>query len=183
MAHFWKNCKKVKKEVTGTEKRFFLLIYVKSTWSIVGMGSKNIGWQPCWMPHYINICPLQSMNEETNMDHWPMRSFEHHPSVWSGYILFCNPHNSPSTFPQIYFFGSCYFNLTFLQFSQNAPDYIDPFGHFVFYEHFCSSNFYNSFFSSIVENLNISAIYKSIILICSVNLPVISIYKFCRKEI
>ena len=31
--------------------------------------------------------------------------------------------------------------------------------------------------------LNSSAIYKSIILISSVNLTVISIYKFCRKEI
>ena len=39
------------------------------------------------------------------------------------------------------------------------------------------------FFSSIVEKLDISAIYKLIILIFSVNLPVISIYKFCRKEI
>ena len=28
-----------------------------------------------------------------------------------------------------------------------APDYFDPFGHFVFCEIFCGSNFYNSFFS------------------------------------
>ena len=30
MAHFWKNCKKVKNEVTGTEKRRFRLIYLKT---------------------------------------------------------------------------------------------------------------------------------------------------------
>jgi len=42
-----------------------------------------------------------------------------------------------------------------------------------------SSIFYNPFFS-IVEKLNISAIYKSIILI--VKLFVVFIYKFCQKE-
>ena len=36
--------------------------------------------------------------------------------------------------------------LTFLQFTKNAPEYIDPSGHFVFYDIFCSSNSYNSFF-------------------------------------
>ena len=30
MANFWKNCKKVKNEVTGTEKRRFRLIYLKT---------------------------------------------------------------------------------------------------------------------------------------------------------
>ena len=30
MAHFLKNCKKVKNEVTGTEKRRFRLIYLKT---------------------------------------------------------------------------------------------------------------------------------------------------------
>ena len=60
------------------------------------------------------------------------------------------------------------------------PDYIDPSSNFVFYEMFCS--FYNSFFSSTVEKLNISAIHKSMFLICSVILPVIFIYKFCKKE-
>ena len=38
------------------------------------------------------------------------------------------------TFWKIYLFGSCYFILTFLQFSQNIPDYIDPSDNFVFYE-------------------------------------------------
>ena len=41
---------------------------------------------------------------------------------------------------------------------------------------FCSSNFYNPFFC-------ISDIYKSIIIIFSVNLPLVFIYKFCKKEI
>ena len=49
------------------------------------------------------------------------------------------------------FFGSCdFFNFFF---SKNPPDYIDPSGHFVFYEILCRSNFYNSFFS-IVEKIN-----------------------------
>ena len=48
---------------------------------------------------------------------------------------------------------------------------------------FHSSNFQNLFFSSFVEKLNISAIYKFSILIFSLNLLVISSYKFCRKEI
>ena len=47
---------------------------------------------------------------------------------------------------------------------------IDPSSHFVFLDIWCCSNFYSSFFS-IVEKLNIPAIYKSIILIFSVNLP------------
>ena len=49
---------------------------------------------------------------------------------------------------------------------------------FVFSEFCCL--FYNSFIS-IVEELNISAIYKSIILFFSVNLPLVFIYKFCQK--
>ena len=31
--------------------------------------------------------------------------------------------------------------LTFCNFFKNTPQYIDPSGHFVFYENFCSSNF------------------------------------------
>ena len=46
---------------------------------------------------------------------------------------------------------------------------------FVFYKNFVCSNFFNSFFS-IVEKLNISVIYKSIILIFWVNLLVILVY-------
>ena len=45
------------------------------------------------------------------------------------------------TFHKSTFLGPVTSILTFLQFSQNAPDYIDPSGHFVFYENFCSSNF------------------------------------------
>ena len=84
-------------------------------------------------------------------------------------------------FKDLCFFGSCDFNYN-LQFSQKCADFIDPSGHFVFSEFFCSSNFYYMFFFN-CWNLNISAIYKSIILIFSVNLPVIFIYKFCRQEI
>jgi hypothetical protein len=39
------------------------------------------------------------------------------------------------------FWGPVTSILTFLQFLKNAPDYINPSGHFVFYEFFCSSNF------------------------------------------
>ena len=73
--------------------------------------------------------------------------------------------NLSENFPKIYFFGSCYFNFNyFCSFLKNAPDFIDPSGNFVFHEIFCSTNFENSFFSSIVEKLNITTIYKSIIL-------------------
>ena len=43
--------------------------------------------------------------------------------------------------------------------------------------------FFFFFFYPKVEKLNISANYKAIILIYSVNLPMIFIYKFCKKEI
>ena len=58
--------------------------------------------------------------------------------------------NLSENFPQIYYFGSCYFNFIFFSvFSKMRQlDYIDP------YENFCSSNFKNSYFSSIVEKLN-----------------------------
>ena len=56
--------------------------------------------------------------------------------------------------------------------------YIDPSGNFVFFV--AQTYIYNSFFS-IVENLNISAIYKSIILCFSENLP--SIYRYIRKKL
>ena len=39
------------------------------------------------------------------------------------------------------FFRSCYFIQLFLSFLKNAPEYIDPFGHFVLYEILCSSKF------------------------------------------
>ena len=68
MAHFWKNWKKFKNEVTGTEKRRFWLIHLKAFHKSTFLG------------------PVTSI-------------------------------------------------LTFL------PDYIDPYGHFVFYENSCSSNF------------------------------------------
>ena len=56
--------------------------------------------------------------------------------------------------------------LTFFNFSQNEPEYIDTSGHFTFNEIFCSSNFYStSFFSSIVVKLNISVISIAIIII------------------
>ena len=61
------------------------------------------------------------------------------------------------------FLGSCDFNFyLFCNFLKNAPDYIDPSGHFVLYEHFCSSNFYNSFclFFSKVEKFNITTIHN-----------------------
>ena len=116
IANFWKNWKKVKNEVTGTENRRIWLIYLK-------------------------------------------------------------------TFHNFTFLGPVTSILIFLQFSQKCARLYRPFRSFRLYENFCNSNFYNSFFSSIVEKLNISTIYKSIVLIFSVNLPVISIYKFCRKEI
>ena len=74
--------------------------------------------------------------------------------------------------------------LTFLQLSQKYARLYRPFRSFCFLWIFCRSNFYNSFFFqfSIVEMVNISAIYKLIILTFSVNLPVIFIYKFWRKE-
>ena len=39
------------------------------------------------------------------------------------------------------------------------------------------------FFSSIVEKLNIAAIYKSSILIFSVSLPMVNLNKFFKREI
>ena len=66
----------------------------------------------------------------------------------------------------------------FCNFLKKSAKYIDPFGYFVAQTSITS--FY--FFSRKVEKLNISAIYKSIILICSVNLPLVSIFKFYQKE-
>ena len=68
----------------------------------------------------------------------------------------------------------------FCNFLKNPSVYTDPSGHFVFYEIFCSSKFYYSFFFNCwkVKYLRHS---KIIILIFSVNLPVIFSYKFCRK--
>ena len=74
-------------------------------------------------------------------------------------------------------------SINFLQFSQKCAKYIDPSSHFVFYDIFCSSNFKNSFFSSIVVKLNISIISKATILIFLANLPMVNIYKFHKKEI
>ena len=45
------------------------------------------------------------------------------------------------TFQKFTFLGPVTSILTYLQFSQNTPDYIDPSGNFVFYEILCSSNF------------------------------------------
>ena len=76
--------------------------------------------------------------------------------------------------------------LTFCNNLNNAPEYIDCSGYFVFYDNLCSSNFYNSFFCAFipkVEKLNISAIYKSIIIIFSVYLPLVYIYKFIWKKL
>ena len=63
----------------------------------------------------------------------------------------------------------------FLKFLKNDPEYIDPSGHFVFYDIFWNSNYYYSF-SSMVEKLNLFAINESIILIFLVNLSFLSIY-------
>ena len=82
---------------------------------------------------------------------------------------------------KINFFGSCDFNYNFFAIFSKMRQTLATLPVILSLWTFCSSNFYNSFFS-IVEKLNISAIYKSIILIFSVNLPVIFIYKFCRKE-
>ena len=41
----------------------------------------------------------------------------------------------------------------------------------------------SSFFSSIVEKLNISLIYEAIIVIFSVSLPMVNLNKFCKREI
>ena len=46
----------------------------------------------------------------------------------------------------------------------------------------CSSNFYKSLFSSIFVKLDISIISEAIILIVLVNLPMVNIYKFYKKE-
>ena len=45
-----------------------------------------------------------------------------------------------------------------------------------------STFLYQPFFST-VEKLNISAIYKAIVIIIPVNLPMVLIYKFFKKEI
>ena len=51
----------------------------------------------------------------------------------------------------------------------DVPENIDPSGHFVFYEILCSSNFCNPFYSFLI--------------ILSVNLPMVCIYNFCKKDI
>ena len=89
MANFWKNRKKVKNEVTGTEKRRIWLIYLKTFHTFTFLG------------------PVTSI-------------------------------------------------LIFLQFSQICARLDRPFQSFCLLWKFCNSNFYNSFFSSIVEKLNIS---------------------------
>ena len=45
------------------------------------------------------------------------------------------------TFKKLTFLGPVTSILTFCNFLKHAPEYIDPSGHFVFYEIFCSSNF------------------------------------------
>ena len=80
------------------------------------------------------------------------------------------------------FFWSCDFNFNFFGiFSKMRRTILILL--VVFFYIFCSSNFCNSFFSSIVEKLNISAIYESVILIFSVNLLLVFIYKFYHEEI
>ena len=61
--------------------------------------------------------------------------------------------------------------------------YIDSSGHFVLIVNdiFCSSNFYNSSFQ-LLKKLDVAAIYKSIVLIFLVNLPLVFIYNFIRKK-
>ena len=80
-----------------------------------------------------------------------------------------------------YFFGSCNFNFNFFAvFSKirrsitNLPVFLS------FIKNFVAQTYRTCFFFKWLKN--ISAIYKSIILYFSVNLPVIFIYKFCNKE-
>ena len=74
--------------------------------------------------------------------------------------------------------------LTFLRFSQGCAWLCRPFRSFRLLWNFFSSNFWSSFFSSLVEKLSVSAIYKSIwILVFSVGLPVISVCRFCGGEV
>ena len=87
--------------------------------------------------------------------------------------------NFAETFKKLCFFGFVTFNF-FEFFSKNAPDYIDPSSHFVFYEIFVPQISITPFFSSIVGKLKNSAIYESITLIFSLNLPLVFISK---KEI
>ena len=61
--------------------------------------------------------------------------------------------------------------------------YIDPFGHFVFYEIFGSLNFYDSFFFQRLKFYIPPPIYKSIIITFSVNLPLVLSYEFNKNEI
>ena len=61
------------------------------------------------------------MNDETNMDHWPMRSFEHHPSAWPGYTMFCIP-----TIHQVLSLKMHYLRLCFLLKDENFRNEEQP---------------------------------------------------------
>ena len=92
--------------------------------------------------------------------------------------------NLTKNFQKLCFFGSCDFNFNFFEFFSKMRQTISTLSvilSFIYF--FCGQNFYNSFISSIVENLNIFPIYKSIVLISSVNLTLVFIYKFYKKEI
>ena len=80
------------------------------------------------------------------------------------------------------FFGFFDFNYNFFAIfsKKKCARQIDPSSHFVFYEIFVAETYITLFFS-IVEKLNISAIYKSIIKIFSVNFYFM--YTFYRKDI
>ena len=84
------------------------------------------------------------------------------------------------TFKKFSFLGRVSSILTFLKFSQKCAEYIDPSGHFVFFDIFVAQTSRTSFFSSIVVKLNISVISKATILIFVVNLPLW--YKFHKKR-
>ena len=87
--------------------------------------------------------------------------------------------NGKTSFLVNYFFGRLRLEL-FAIFSQKCAMSISTLP--VILSFICNSNFFTFFFRK-VEKLNISAIYKSIIIICAVILPLVFIYMFCKKEI
>ena len=56
-----------------------------------------------------------------------------------------------------FFFSPAFSILTFFAVFKNAPEYIDPPGHFVFYEIFVAQTSRTNFFSSNVVKFNISS--------------------------
>ena len=69
------------------------------------------------------------------------------------------------------------------------PEYIDPSGHFVFYEILCSSNFYNSFSFFYSKGLKVKYLrhlqikFILLIIIFSVSILLVFKYKIYKKEI